>query len=250
MQDIFSIKDKIIIITGGGGGIGNFLALEMQKRSGTVYAVDRIFRSKSKKKNLFTITADITNKKNVTRICENIFNTNKKIDVLINAVGVTLPNSSDKEYSYADWEKTIKTNLTGPFLISQAVIKFMQKQNSGSIINVTSINAELGFPNNPAYVASKGGLKMLTKSLAKDYGKYGIRVNNIGPGYINTKMTEKSYENSKARLARVKQTLLRRWGEVSDLLGPCLFLASDASNYITGQDIYVDGGWLVNGLID
>ncbi len=91
---------------------------------------------------------------------------------------------------------------------------------------------------------------MLTKSLAKDYGKYGIRVNNLGPGYIQTDMTKKSYKNKKTRNAREKQTLLGKWGNVSDLIGPCIFLASDSSKYITGQDIYVDGGWLANGLIE
>ena len=124
----------------------------------------------------------------------------------------------------------------------------MKKQRSGSIINVTSINAELGFPNNPAYAASKGGLRMLTKSLAKDFGKYGISVNNLGPGYIITEMTKNSYQNKKSRMIRQKHTLLGRWGDVTDLIGPCIFLASNASGYITGQDIYVDGGWLANGL--
>ena len=124
----------------------------------------------------------------------------------------------------------------------------MKKRRTGSIINVTSINAELGFPNNPAYVASKGGLKMLTKSLARDFGKYNIRVNNLGPGYIITDMTKSSYQNKKSRMTRQKHTLLGRWGVITDLVGPCIFLASDAAGYVTGQDIYVDGGWLANGL--
>ena len=108
----------------------------------------------------------------------------------------------------------------------------------------------MGFPKNPAYVASKGGLKMLTKSLAKDLGKYGIRVNNLGPGYFVTNMTKNSYKNKKLKLAREKHTLLGRWGKISDLVGPCVFLSSDASEYVTGQDLYVDGGWTANGLIE
>ena len=127
-------------------------------------------------------------------------------------------------------------------------IKYMLKKKNGSIINFTSINAELGFPNNPAYVASKGGLKMLTKSLAKDWGRFGIRVNNIGPGYMKTEMTKKSWSNPKLRKTRTSRTLLNRWGEKQDIVGPCIFLASDASRYVTGQDLYVDGGWLANGL--
>ena len=127
--------------------------------------------------------------------------------------------------------------------------KLYEKNNHGSIINITSINAELGFPSNPSYIASKGALKMLSKSLAKDWGKYGIRVNNLGPGYISTKMTKKSFKDKKANLLRKKHTLLNRWGTTNDLVGPAIFLASDSSKYVTGHDLYVDGGWLANGLI-
>ena len=91
---------------------------------------------------------------------------------------------------------------------------------------------------------------MLTKSLARDFGKYGIRVNNLGPGYIVTEMTKKSYQNKKSRMIKQRHTLLGRWGDLTDLIGPCVFLASDASGYVTGQDIYVDGGWLANGLLE
>ena len=132
--------------------------------------------------------------------------------------------------------------------MSLEILRYMKKKRRGSIINITSINAEFGFPNNPAYVASKGGLKLLGKSLARDWGKYGIRINNLGPGYIITKMTEKSFKNKKTRLDRQKNTMLNRWGEPEDLVGPCIFLASDASSYVTGQDIYVDGGWTANGI--
>jgi NAD(P)-dependent dehydrogenase (short-subunit alcohol dehydrogenase family) len=203
-----------------------------------------------KKKNYFEKKCDITNKIQLENLFKNISKNEKKIDVLINNAGITMPNNSSNEYSLENWKKTLDVNLTGSFLCSQIIGKIMKKQRSGSIINMTSINAELGFPNNPAYVASKGGLKMLTKSLAKDLGKYGIRVNNLGPGYFVTDMTKKSYENKKSRIIRQKHTLLDRWGTVSDLVGPFIFLASDASAYVTGQDLYVDGGWLSNGLIE
>ena len=124
----------------------------------------------------------------------------------------------------------------------------MKKRRNGSIIKITSINAEMGFPRNPAYAAAKGGLKMLGKALAKDWGIYGIKVNNLGPGYIKTDMTMRRFQNKKTRKQREERTLLGRWGEVDDLVGPCIFLASDASKYVTGLDLYVDGGWLANGL--
>ena len=248
MNDIFSVKNKVIVITGAGRGIGNFLASELSKRSAIVYGVDKTFSNKNKKNVYFQKKCDITNKTQFKKICKNILKDNGKIDVLINNAGITLPNNSSKDYSLEDWKKTIDVNLTGAFVCSQIVAQIMKKQFIGSIINITSINAELGFPNNPAYVTSKGGLKMLTKSLARDFGKYGIRVNNLGPGYIVTEMTKKSYQNKKSRMIKQRHTLLGRWGDLTDLIGPCIFLASDASGYVTGQDIYVDGGWLANGL--
>ena len=148
-----------------------------------------------------------------------------------------------------DWNKTILINLTVPFQLSQLVANHMiDKKISGSIINITSLGAEFGFPENPAYCASKGGLKQLTKSFAYDWAKYNIRVNNIGPGYMRTDMTKKSWSDSKLREERTRHIMLERWGDPKDLSGICVFLASDSSEYITGQDIYVDGGWTAKGL--
>jgi len=213
-----------------------------------VYCLDLKFEENKKEKNYYLKRCNITNEKSVKAIINQIFKKHKSIDVLINNAGITIPQNNQKEYSKKNWEKTLNVNLTGAFICSLAVIKHMKKNHYGSIINITSLNAEKAFPKNPAYMASKGGLKMLSKSLAKDYGKFGIRVNNLGPGYIKTKMTEKSFKNEKKRKERQKHTLLDRWGNMADLLGPCIFLASDASGYVTGQDLYVDGGWLVNGL--
>jgi len=248
MENLFSIKNKVILITGAGKGIGNLLASEMWKSFAIIYAIDKIFsKNLNTKENYYKINCDVTDRKKIFAICKQIFEKHKRIDVLINNAGITLPQHG-KDYPYDKWEKTINVNLTGPFICSQAVTKFMKKQKFGSIINITSINAELAFPNNPAYVASKGGLKMLGKAFAKDCGKYGIRVNNIGPGYIKTDMTMKSFLNKKMKKIREERTVLGRWGDVKDLIGPTIFLASDASKYITGQDIYVDGGWTINGL--
>ena len=248
---IFDIKNKIIIITGAGRGIGHMFATSMAKYSAFVYCFDVNFPvdiPKRLSKNLFYVKGEVTNKKKFLMNCRKIYTKHKKIDVLINNLGVTFPNTSKNSYSEKDWEKTIEINLTTSFNCSQIVMPFMKKHGSGSIINITSINAEFGFPNNPAYIASKGGLKMLGKSMAKDWGKFGIRVNNLGPGYFKTNMNKKSWNNLKTRKARTVRTLLNRWGNVDELVGPCMFLASNASSYVTGQDIYVDGGWSANGL--
>ena len=150
-------------------------------------------------------------------------------------LGFTFIEMGDLKQGVQFFNKTIEINLTTSCNCSQVIMQFMKKHKSGSIINITSINAEFGFPNNPAYIASKGGLKMLGKSMAKDWGKFGIRVNNLGPGYFKTNMNKKSWNNLKTRKARTIRTLLNRWGNVDELVGPCMFLASNASSYVTGQ---------------
>jgi len=250
-ENLFSIKNKVIIITGAGRGIGNMFAISMARHFAHVYCFDINFPvniPKNLSKNLFYVKCDLTNTKKFLSNCKKIYGKHKKIDVLINNLGVSFPNNTKTSYSENDWNKTLQINLTTSFKCSETVIPFMKKQKSGSIINITSINAEFGFPNNPAYIASKGGLKMLGKSLAKDCGQFGIRVNNLGPGYFKTAMNAKSWKNIKLRKARTERTLLNRWGETRELVGPCIFLASDASSYVTGQDLYVDGGWSANGL--
>lgn len=250
MNNLFSVKNKVMVVTGGGKGLGKVVASAMAESGAVTYSLDKKFAEQTPKnlsKNLFQKKCDITDKKAFESLIRQIFLKHKKIDTLFNIAGIGLKKSG-LFYSDPNWNKTLEVNLTSPFHCSQSVIRYMIKNKSGSIINFTSINAELAFPSNPAYVASKGGLKMLSKSLAKDWAKHGIRVNNIGPGYFKTDMTKESYENKQMRKKRTERTMLGRWGDMIDIIGPCIFLASDASSYITGQDIYVDGGWLANGL--
>jgi NAD(P)-dependent dehydrogenase (short-subunit alcohol dehydrogenase family) len=252
LKNIFSIKNKIILVTGAGKGIGFHLAKEMANHEAFVYCIDLNFPKKIPQKlknNFFQTKCDITDTSIFENVCKTIFQKHKKIDVLVNCAGISFAVQKKHDiYPKEKWDQTINVNLTAAFTCSQSVFKYMKRKKTGSIINITSINAELGFPRNPSYVASKGGLKMLSKSLAKDWGPMGIRVNNLGPGYIKTDMTIKRYQNKVTRKQRESRTLLGRWGEIDDLVGPCIFLASDASGYMTGTDIYVDGGWIANGL--
>ncbi len=251
MSGIFSLNNKIVIITGGGNGIGNYLAENMAKLGATIYAIDKKFPIKiptELQENLFYKICNIRNRNKFRKIVKDIFLHHKQLDVLINNAGVGFINTKNVFYPINKWNETLEINLTSAFNCTQDVLSYMIKKKNGSIINMTSLNSELAFPNNPAYVASKGGLKMLSKSFARDFGKYGIRVNNLAPGYILTDLTQKSYDDKKIRKLREKRTMLGRWGQKHDLLGPCVFLASDASKYVTGQDIFVDGGWSTNGL--
>jgi NAD(P)-dependent dehydrogenase (short-subunit alcohol dehydrogenase family) len=250
MENLFSVKNKVIIITGAAGDIGFKLLKNFHNANSIVYGLDKNMDIKQKKlfKNNF-IQCDLTKNIQIEKIFKNIFLKHKKIDVLINAAGVTFPLKKSTSIDIKSWQNTFDVNLNSVYYSCMSAIKYMKKNKHGSIINITSINAELGFPSNPSYIASKGALKMLSKSLAKDYGKYGIRVNNLGPGYIITKMTKKSFNDKKSNLLRQKHTLLNRWGTPDDLVGPTIFLASESSKYVTGHDLYVDGGWLANGLI-
>jgi len=251
MEDLFSIKNSVVIITGAGKGIGYTLSNAFANNGAIVYSISLEFKNtipKNLQKSFFQEKCDVRNGKKFQKICEKIFKKHGKIDVLINNAGITLTAPKSTNYSLEDWNKTLDVNLTSCFKCSNSVFGYMHKKNSGCIINITSINSELGFPNNPYYVSSKGGLKMLTKALARDWGVYGIRVNNLGPGYFKTEMTKKSYSDLKKRKLRSNRTMLNRWGSTDELVGPAIFLASKASSYITGQDLYVDGGWVSNGL--
>ena len=142
----------------------------------------------------------------------------------------------------------LSVNLLTAYNLSSKVCKIMSKRKKGSVINITSLSAERGFKGNPSYQVSKAGLKQLTKALACDWGQKNIRINNVCPGYIKTPMTMKSFKSPKLKKIRDARMILKRWGKPNDLVGPCIFLASDASSYMTGSDIFVDGGWLVKGM--
>jgi len=237
-KNIFSIKNKVCVITGGCGGIGSVLTKAIYKNGGKIIILDKIKNTKLMKKNITFYRCDLQDESSIKKIVEEIVKKYKNIDCLINAVGISNENS---------FKDNININLIAVYNLTKLISENMKKKG-GSVINITSLNAELGFSKNPGYVSSKGGLKLLTKSFCIDYAKYKIRFNNLGPGYIKTKMTRKKFLNLKERKKRIDRIPLGRYGNPEDLIGPVLFLLSDASSYITGQDIYVDGGFLAKGI--
>lgn len=216
---MFSLTNKIAIVTGSTRGLGSAIVEGLTTMGASVFS--------------YTLSDgnDVTDDANIQAFVDKF----ERIDILVNNAGI----------SNQPWEKTINVNLKAPYVFSQATVKKMPPNSS--IINITSINAERGFPGNPQYVVSKHGLAGLTKALAVDYAKLGIRVNAVGPGYMKTDMTNYSQQNRSSLIE--KHTLLKRWGAPSDIQGAVCFLASDASSYITGQTIYVDGGWLAQGMV-
>lgn len=250
-SNIFSVENKVVIVTGAARGNGRAIAEGFLEFGAMVYFFDLLKDVESivelaKNSKAHSLVGDLRSKKDINRLVSTVVKENGRIDVLVNNAGVSF--SSDNCYSEDVWDRTFEVNLKGAFLLSSNVCAVMKKKRTGSIINVTSLGAELGFPCNPSYVASKGGLKQLTKAMAVDLAKYNIRVNNVCPGYFKTDMTRNSYNDPRLRQARDKRIMLGRWGNPRDLVGPCIFLASEATAYITGTDLYVDGGWMAKGL--
>ncbi len=256
LDDLFSLNNKVALVTGAARGNGKTISEALLRSGATVILVDILKKELTltvksflnQNLDAFEFNCDITNTNQILKLCNFVKKKFGKLDILINNAGVSFPHTTI-DYPDKLWEKTYQVNLKAPFNLSKEFAKIMKKQRTGGvIINITSLNAELAFPDNPSYQAFKGALKQLTKSLALDFSKYGIRVNCIGPGYFTTKMTEKSWNDKKKRKQRENRTVMKRWGMARDLHGAVVFLSSDASSYITGQDIYIDGGLLIKGI--
>ena len=246
INNLFSVENKVILVTGASRGIGNYIAESLHNFGAIVYGFGRTssteINSKFKYKSL-----DITKYHDLLSCVNEIYKIEKRIDILINAAGITLPTKSEK-YSRKDFFSSIKTNLLATNDFCQLVSGIMKKNNKGVILNISSIGSKLGFPNNPGYISSKTALVDLTKSLSIDLAPFNIRVNNLAPGYIKTDMTMSSYLDSTKNKERVDRMIIKRWGQPYDLLGGILFLVSDASSYVTGIDLIIDGGWTAKGI--
>ena len=233
------MEKKYVLVTGASKGIGREICENLSKfKNFQVYGVGR---SKIKINNFNYFALDISKQNNLKLLSKKI----PKLDVLINNAGIARTKYKSKIKNFS---KIIDFNLKIPYIVSDSFLDKIKKSEIKSIINICSINAYQAFPENPGYVASKGGLRMLTKSMALDYRKYQIRVNSVSPGYILTDMTINSYKNKKKYKERSNRTILQRWGKTTDIVGVIKFLISQDSSYITGEDIVVDGGWSAKGL--
>jgi gluconate 5-dehydrogenase len=163
------------------------------------------------------------------------------IDILINNAGMQRRGPLE-DYPEETWHALMKMNIDSVFYVGQAVAKGMISRGRGKIINICSVQSELGRPSIAPYATTKGAVKMLTKGMAIDWGKYGLQVNGIGPGYFKTELNQALVDDSAFSEWLIGRTPSRRWGELEDLVGAGVFLASDASNFVNGQIIYVDGG--------
>ena len=252
VSDPFSVADKTVLVTGSSRGIGRALALAFLAAGATVLPVSRASGDAEPpgdpEGRWRPIQCDLADAAALHALPDRARSAGDgRLDVLVNNAGVTLAAGEDP-YDPAVQRATQAVVLDAPYYLCGRIAPMMAAQGGGSIINVTSINAHFAFPDNPAYVTSKGGLRMLTKAVARDFGSQGVRANNLCPGYIRTDMTSGSFADEQRRQEISSRTMLCRWGVVGDLVGPALFLASDASAYVTGIDLCVDGGWAAKGL--
>lgn len=227
---------KKIVFVGGSKGLGKKLVKKLSNN----YDVINLSRSKCNLKNVRDIKCNIKSYNSVKKAFSKI----EQIDILINNSG-----TSNCSFNYIkNFTDIIDTNLKGIFYCCYEAIPKLKKNKVSAIINIGSINAYAAFPNNPGYVSSKGGVVSLTRSLALDYGRYGVRVNSISPGYLNEGMAKKSFFNKNEKKKRIDRMIIKRFGTHQDIVGILELLINETSGYITGQDIIVDGGWLAKGL--
>ena len=247
LGQLFSLAGRTAIVTGGSRGIGAAIAGGLAKAGADVLALARTARRpEALPAQVAYAPCDVTSAAVFETACEGLVARTGRLDVLVNAAAISLPATESGELERFD--RTIDANLRAVYASCLVAARHMERSGGGSIINVTSINSVLGFPGNAGYVASKGGLRMLTRALAIDLAPDGIRVNALAPGYIRTAMTAASYADPALRAERLDRMIIRRWGEPDDLVGAAIFLASPASSYVTGTDLFVDGGWTAKGL--
>lgn len=247
MMSLFDVKDKVIVITGSTRGIGFALAKGMLEAGAKV-----VFNGRNPEKtaeaikdlgdNAFASAFDVGDSNSVKEGIAYIEKTVGPIDVLINNAGIQRRAPLD-ELTNDDWDTVININLNSAFYVSRCVFKYMKPRRSGKIIHITSLNAEAARPGIANYCAAKGGLKMLMKAMATEWGKYNIQTNAIGPGYFLTDLTKPLAENLEFDAWVKSEVPLERWGNPEELIGTAIYLSSKASNYVNGHTVYVDGGW-------
>ena len=248
----FSLQGKVALITGASYGIGFNIARGFAAAGATIVfndinqeLVDKgLAAYKEEGIPAHGYVCDVTDEAAVNELVKKIEAEVGVIDILVNNAGI-IKRIPMLEMAAADFRKVIDIDLNGPFIVSKAVIPGMIKKGHGKIINICSMMSELGRETVSAYAAAKGGLKMLTKNIASEYGEYNIQFNGIGPGYIETPQTAPlRVEGHPFNSFIISKTPAARWGKPEDLMGPAVFLASDASDFVNGHILYVDGGIL------
>jgi len=245
----FDLSGKTALITGSSAGIGLALAQGLAgagaavvlnaRHAGKLQAAAERLRNLGAR--VHALAFDVTDAAAVAAAVARVEADIAPIDILVNNAGMQ-KRAPLQDFEQADWQQLMRTNLDSVFIVGQAVARHMIARGRGKIINICSVQSELGRPGIAPYTATKGAVKMLTKGMAIDWGPHGLQVNGLGPGYFKTELNQALVDNPEFSSWLIGRTPSRRWGDVEDLVGAAVFLASDASRFVNGHILYVDGG--------
>ncbi len=252
-MELFSLKGKNAIVTGGNSGLGQAFSLALAKAGANILVASLLDDDNGETQRLVEacgvkyrlVLADITAPGECKRIVDTCLEDYGSVDILINCAGRGINIKDVTQFGKDSWDKVVALNLSAAFEMTHEVCKPMIKQNSGKIINIGSLFTFLGGQWDPAYAATKHGISGLAKAMCDELAQWNIQVNTIAPGYFATKLTADTRADEKASRKILDHIPANRWGDVYDLMGACVFLASDASNYVNGTVLTVDGGYLV-----
>jgi NAD(P)-dependent dehydrogenase (short-subunit alcohol dehydrogenase family) len=250
MDKMFDLTGKVALVVGGHGGLGKAIALAVADAGADVVVASRNMEAlratvreiESKRRKSLAVSVDVVDGKQVERMVDDVLKVFPRIDILVNAAGLAIRKPADS-FPVDDWQRVMDVNTRGTWLCCQAVGRVMIKQHSGKIINLSSVRGRYGLPAGyAAYCASKGAVDTLTRTLACEWAKHNVLVNAVAPTVVETELTKEllaDVEYAKTMKARIP---MGRWATTEDIVGPTIFFASDASNFVTGQILYVDGG--------
>jgi len=251
----FSIEGKVAVVTGAGRGIGRALAIGLAEAGANVVLISRTIEDLEHTaasihelgRRTMLLQVDVTKREQVSLAFEQIRREWGKVDILVNNAGMNI-RSKALEVTDEEWQTIMDTNLKSAFVFSQETAKMMKEQNTGGrIINISSVAGHVALRTGVVYAATKAAMIQMTKVLAMEWGQYGINVNSIGPWYFKTPLTEKLLADEDYVRDILAVTPLKRVGELPELVGPVVFLSSEAGSYVSGQTLFVDGGMTIHG---
>ena len=246
-QTLFDLTGHIACVTGASSGLGRQAALALAAAGARVIGVARrgealeSLRTEAEGE-VASVVADVSDRAHVSTLADQVSTPFGAPDILVHAAGVNTRQAAD-DVTGEGWDQTLALNLSAPFFLSQALVPAMKEKNWGRIVNFASLQTTRAFPGGIAYGATKAGVAQLTRAMAEAWSPFGINANAIGPGFFPTELTQAVFEDVERAARNAAQTCIGRNGDLSDIDGPILFLCSDASRYVTGQVLMVDGGF-------